>query len=268
MRHFVYLFVCVALVSICSCNDGVKSSAITSTEIDSLSVDSIKRDSIFEARGDTIFANVLYGMNKQEAIQSIKLFQENLKHPLPRYEGFVFAGIHFMSIDVDDFAPSPYVDVFAYPAADLWKGKLSVVTWRSYSQQANSKDRIEYVLNDFIKFFENRFGKPNFKDTKPSYWLWSHNGKPHFLDKDVAIWETNKRKVAISIRGEKTPLYDESNYDLDSPEREYKYAIKVSFYDKLALEEMEKCNHDYIEKIGEKEREREKQDSLKSINSL
>ena len=266
MRYLIYSFVCAVLISVCSCDNRAKDSVTTSTEIDSLAIDSIKRDSIFEARGDTIFANVLYGMNKQDAERSIKQFQENLKHPSPNYDGFVFADIHFMKISVQDFAPSSSVDHFY--GAMLWKDKLGSVTWSSYTQYANSKGRIEYVLNDFIKFFENRFGKPNFKNTNSSYWLWSRGGKPIFVERDVAIWETSNRKIIITLNGKKAPEYDESNYDLYSPQREYEYDIDVSFFDKKALVEMEKCNHDYIEEIGREQRERQRQDSLKSINSL
>lgn len=264
MKQSFYI-ICFFL-SICSCNNRANDKESVLLGIDSLVIDSIKRDSIFEARGDTIFANVLYGMNKQEATQSIKQFQEKLKHPQPQYDGFVFADIHFMNIGVYDFVPSTYVD--RYNDAYLWNGKLSSVTWRSYPQHANSKGRIEYVLNDFIKFFENRFGKPNFMNTESSYWLWSERGKPHFLDREVAIWETSKRKISVGIRGKKTPLLDESNYDLYSPERDYEYVIKVSFFDKKPLAEMETSNKDFIEEQGKKDRERQKQDSLKSINSL
>lgn len=265
MKQSFYI-ICFFFLSICSCNNRANDKESVQLGIDSLVIDSIKRDSIFEARGDTIFANVLYGMTKQEATQSLKQFQETLKHPMPQYDGFVFADIHFMNIGVYDFIPSTYVD--RYDDAYLWNGKLSTVTWHSYSQHANSKGRIEYVLNDFIKFFENRFGKPNFKNTESSYWLWSERGKPHFLDREVAIWETSKRKISIGIRGEKTPLLDESNYDLYSAERDYEYVIKVSFFDKKSLAEMEALNKDYIEEQGKKDKERQRQDSLKSINSL
>lgn len=266
MKRFVYLFLCIVLYSLCSCKDGVKKDVSVIQEVDTLALDSIKRDSIFEARGDTIFANVLYGMSKQEAEQSIKQFQETLKYPIPNRQGFIFGDIHFMDINVSDFSPSTSVD--RYYGAYLWKGKLSSVTWSSYSQYANSKGRIEYVLNDFIKFFENRFGKPNFKNTESSYWLWSDKGRPRFLNRDLAIWETNKRMIVIGIKGEKTPMYDESYYELDSQEREYVYSIKVSFFDKKSYEEMEACNHEYIEELGKENRERQKNDSIKSMNSL
>lgn len=269
MRHLLYTLSCAILVSICSCNNRAKTNISVSTEIDSLSIDSIKRDSLFEARGDTIFASVLYGMNKQEAQQSLKQFQENLKHYDPKIAGFDFAKIHFMNISVHDFETHCSISTDSYDyGAYLWKGKLSYVTWSSYYQYADSKGRIEYVLNDFIKYFENRFGKPNFKNTEPSYWLYFVQGKQHFLAKDLAIWETSKRKIVIGIKGEKWPQYDESIYDSDSKEREYEYEIIVRFFDKKSLEEMEAYRHDMIEEKGRERREKQKQDSLKSINSL
>lgn len=269
MRLLLYTLICAILVSIYSCNKRAKSNISVSTETDSLSIDSIKRDSLFEARGDTIFANVLYGMNKQEAQQSLKQFQENLKHCDPKIAGFDFAKIHFMEIDVCDFETHYSTSTTPYDYdAFLWKGKLSSVTWNSYYQYANSRGRIEYVLNDFIKYFENRFGKPNFKNTEPSYWLHTVQNEQYFLDKDLAIWETSKRKIVIGIKGVKWPQHDESTYAPDSKEREYKYEIIVRFFDKKSLKEMDAYRYDKIEEKGRERREKEKQDSLKSINSL
>lgn len=265
MKQSFYI-ICFFFLSICSCKNRANDNESVQLGIDTLVIDSIKRDSIFEARGDTIFANVLYGMNKQEATESLKKFQENLKHPLPRFEGFVFADIHFMNITVSDFSPSTSID--HYHNAYLWKNKLSSVVWQSYYQYADSKGRIEYVLNDFIKFFENKFGKPNFKKTEPSYWLLTIKGEQRFIDRDVAIWETSNRIIVIRVIGVNAPKYDESYYERNSPERQYKYEIKVSFFDKKAYEEMEECNREFVENLGREERERQRNDSLKSMNSL
>jgi hypothetical protein len=58
--------------------------------------DSINRERIFEEKGDTIFANVLYGMNRIEAEKSIKSFEKELKHYDAQIDGFDFGTIHFI----------------------------------------------------------------------------------------------------------------------------------------------------------------------------
>ena len=58
--------------------------------------DSINRERIFKAKGDTIFAGVIYGMSRIEAEENIRSFEKALKHPYPEFDGFVFGSIHFI----------------------------------------------------------------------------------------------------------------------------------------------------------------------------
>ena len=272
MKKVYYILLALAIVA---CKNGRQASAISEEQAknDSIAMameaDSIEREQIFEARGDTIFADLLYGMSKEEAQARIKKFQDNLKrHHLYPQSGFTFAGIDFMGIDIYDFTPSDSYD--RYDKSYLLDGKLSSVIWHSSTQWAYSKGGVEHDLNEFISFFEKKFGKPSFKNTDPSYWIIIVDGEQRFIKREVAIWETNKRKVVITIKGEKCPLYDKSD-SYSSHKREfgdYQYSIEVSFYDKKAFAEMEAINHAYVEEKGRKERERELQDSLKSINSL
>ena len=74
----------ITIVAVCfSCNNRGTTKASESDQtiedsVKQLSLirrqDSINRERIFEEKGDTIFANVLYGMNRIEAEKSIKSF--------------------------------------------------------------------------------------------------------------------------------------------------------------------------------------------------
>lgn len=226
--------------------------------------DSVNRERIFESKGDTIFAGVLYGMNKIEAEKSIKSFEQALKHYDANIKGFDFGSIHFMNIslyDYEDFKPScpdPYENSY------LWKGKLSSVEWHSYNLEAQKLNEIENVLNKLIHFFESRYGKPNFKIIQSRNWFVFNDGNYQFFDYNIAKWETKKRLITIGIEWDKWPkTYTEIKEGLG-----YKYNIDVRFSDKEKISEIVEYR-DSINKVIDREgKERRREDSLKYINSL
>ena len=264
----------ITLLAVCfSCNNrGTgkidNSNQTTEDSIKQLSLirqqDSINRERIFEAKGDTIFASVLYGMNRIEAEKNIKSFEKALKHYDAQIDGFDFGTIHFMNIrlyDYEKFKPS-YPD--PYENSYLWKGKLSSVEWHSYRLYAGKLNEIEDVLNKFIKFFENRYEKPNLKEVQSSKWFVYNDGNFLFFDAAVAKWETNKRLIEISIEWNKWPK-TAVEYD---KEVGYEYNINVRFYDKERISEIVEYRDSVNKVILEEEKERQRKDSLKSVNSL
>ncbi len=229
--------------------------------------DSIDRERIFEAKGDTIFASVLYGMNRIEAEKNIKTFEKALKHPYPKFDGFVFGTIHFMNIrlyDYEEFKPNypdPYENSFY---SYLWKGKLSCIEWHSYKLYGRKLVEIEDVLNKFITLFENRYKKPNIKNVQSSRWFIYNGNTILFFDSAVAKWETNKRLIEISIEWNKWPKTAE---EIDK-EGGYEYNINVRFFDKVKISEIAEYRDSVNEIILKEETERQRRDSLKSVNFL
>jgi hypothetical protein len=226
--------------------------------------DSINRERIFEAKGDTIFASILYGMNRIEAEKNIRTFEKALKHPYPEFDGFVFGTIHFMNIrlyDYEDFKPNnpdPYENSY------LWKGKLSCIEWHSYKLYARKLIKIENVLNKFIAYFESRYKKPNIKKVQSSEWFVYNNNTFLFFDSVVAKWETNKRLIEISIEWNKWPKTAEEV----EKEIGYEFNINVRFSDKVKISEIIEYRDSINEIKLKEEKERQLKDSLKSINSL
>ena len=226
--------------------------------------DSINRERIFEAKGDTIFAGVIYGMSRIEAEENIRSFEKALKHPYPEFDGFVFGSIHFMNIrlyDYEDFTPSnpdPYENSY------LWKGKLCCVEWHSYNLYARKSNEIEDVLNKFIEFFENRYDKPNLKKVQSSEWFVCSGGKLRYFDSTVAKWETQKRLIEISIKWNKWP---ETSEEIDKKVG-YEYNIYVRFSDKVKISEIVEYRDSVNEIELEEEKARRRKDSLKSVNIL
>ena len=98
--------------------------------------DSVRREHIFDSKGDTIFAGVLYGMTRSEAEKNIRSFEKTLKPHFEWMDGFVFGTINFMPIYLCDFekdklgCPDPNRESY------LFKGKLCSVVWHSYCQYA------------------------------------------------------------------------------------------------------------------------------------
>lgn len=227
--------------------------------------DSINRERIFEAKGDTIFASVLYGMNRAEAEKGIRSFEKALKHSYPGFDGFVFGTIHFMNIRLYDYEKYKHSNPDPYENSYLWKGKLSCVEWHSYKLYASKLNEVEEVLNKFIKFFENRYEKPNLKKVQASNWfVFNNDNKFLFFDAIVAKWETNKRLISISIEWNKWP---KTAAELDKGIG-YEYYINVRFSDKGTISKIVEYRDSVNQVNLEKEKERQRIDSLKSVNSL
>ena len=264
----------ITIVAVCfSCNNRGTTKASESNQtiedsIKQLSLirqqDSINRERIFEEKGDTIFANVLYGMNRIEAEKSIKSFEKELKHYDAQIDGFDFGTIHFMDIrlyDYEKFKPSfpdPYENSY------LWKGKLCSVEWHSYRLYAGKLNEIEVVLNKFIKFFENRYKKPNLKEVQSSKWFVYNGSNFLFFDAVVAKWETNRRLIEISIEWNKWPK-TAAEYD---KEVGYEYNINVRFSNKVMMSEIVEYRDSVNDVKLKEEKERQRKDSLKSVKFL
>lgn len=229
-----------------------------------INVDSLKRDSIFSARGDTIFANVLYGMNKNEAIISINEFQNKFKES--DNSGFRFANIRFMDIDFhdidiyDDFFINQSID--DHWGAEFWDGKLSAVTWTSYNYYEKNLAEIEPNVASFIQFLELKFGPANINRANPTHWHYydiNDNKEKLIRDNDMAVWETQKCKIIVLMKGLKYDPYQ--NYP-------YQYHLCVSFFDKKYL-----IDSDSIREVMREERKRHieeqrRKDSTEYINAL
>lgn len=276
-KILVIVFAIVMMLS--SCNNG-KLSAMHADEtasIDSSEIEARARDSIFQSRGDTIFGNVLYGMNKQETKASIKQFQENLKHPLLK-TGFVFAGHWFMDIDIynrdvnDDILIDYYIG--NHDGAELWKGKLSAVTWSSEYLYGKIPREVEETLNKFVELFEKRFGKPNSKKTAEHDWIYfSTYSEPYrfyYLDPQIATWDSKERMVIIFMEGKNPPTYYNGKYISQTGHEglPFKYKLKVSFFDKTFLEEISSAGKKLKKQKEQEALDKQREDSLRYINSL
>lgn len=226
--------------------------------------DSVRREHIFDSKGDTIFAGVLYGMTRSEAEKNIRSFEKTLKPHFEWMDGFVFGTINFMPIYLCDFekdklgCPDPNRESY------LFKGKLCSVVWHSYCQYAKKIEEIEEALDKFIQFFDNRYGKPNFKEMQSSNWYFESDGKYHFFNRNIAKWETSKRLVEIGIEWHKTP---KTYYEYEDG-FVFEYGIMVRFADKVKMSEIEAYKDNVTNVKQLKENERRRKDSLNSLNSL
>lgn len=258
-KTFNFIF---ALCVFCSCNNRPN---VERTDISVfVNHDSIAREEIFEARGDTVFGNVLYGMNRNEVTQQLKQFEEEaLKYSNSKGD-FIFAKVHFMGIDIKDFEKNYNQDLDSYSDAFLWKDKLGAVNWKSYKLYAEKKEEIVEILNQFISFFEIKYGKPNFKKTDIKDWMDYINGAFYYLNMNVASWETSNRKISIGINWESPLGFTAINHSVN----DFTYYINILFSDKKAVEEMMNYKDEQNQKTKKIMDERARQDSIKTINML
>ena len=219
---------------------------------------------IFEALGDTIFGEVLYGMDIKEANNSVhnflnKLNSANYSHK--RNYGFVFADIHFMDIAIIE-AENEYPDVFKrrrYHSSFTWKGKLSQIVWESYSISKHNKSEVGNELGYLVSIFEKKFGKGNMEVLPSHQWFQTdyENHKNYFIGGTVAGWKTDNRLVEISINGKDCPKFG-------SESGEYKYTIDVRFYNRTIDKDLE----NYFEESQRIENENYKKEQQQYINAL
>lgn len=260
MRQYIIL-ISLILVSLISCNQN-KSNQVDYGELeraynDSIRQDSINREKIFAALGDTVFGNVLYGMNRQQAIKAMREFQRKL--PEGKYgDGFMFSDIHFMNLDMHYVEDIGLTSSLLYSTNVFWKNKLIVVHWNSYNLEANSIDEIESVMDNLIKLFVNKYGPCSYKYDSVRGLGFRGN---HFRGLVFARWETPKRGIQITINGEEEPTVREK---MDRYNDKYYYAIEIRFNDKQYDEDISSYQ-DSLQQIVDEKR---KQDSIKTANAL
>lgn len=219
---------------------------------------------VFEALGDTIFGEVLYGMNIKEANNSVQKFQNKLNGANNSHKsnyGFLFADIHFTDIAIIE-AEKEYPDVFKrsrYHSSFTWKGKLSQIVWKSYSISKHNKSEVGNELGFLISIFKKKFGKENMEVLPSHQWFQTdyENHKNFFIGGTVAGWKTDNRLVEISINGKDCPKFGTESGD-------YKYTIDVRFYNRAVDKDIEK----YFEENQRIKNEQYKKEQQKYINAL
>ena len=242
--------------------------------MDSVRQDSISREELFKSFGDTIFGNVLYGMDETHAKQSLEEFWNSLpksrKWTHPPKDKFSFAGIDF-----NKWSPFPIDNISAeiaynyssysshysiYDRSIIYKNKLSSIVWETDSLQEDNINVIDSSLKELTKYFEAKYGKPNSKmyDIRDAI-VHTNSGKVLLMG-TYALWSTHNREVSINISGR----YPKYLYGFSC----YVYKIRVYFYN---TELMKDVRFFYESKVNEYEEILngiEKQDSLKTINAL
>lgn len=219
---------------------------------------------VFEALGDTIFGEVLYGMDIKEANNIVHKFQNKLNsanNSHKRNYGFVFADIHFMDIAIIE-AEKEYPDVFKrsrYHSSFTWKGKLSQIVWESYSISKHNKSEVGSELGYLISIFEKKYGKSNMEVLPTYQWFQTdyENRKNYFIGGTAAGWKTDNRLVEISINGKDCPKFG-------SELGEYKYTIDVRFYNRTIDKDLE----NYFQECQRIKNDNYRKDQQKYINAL
>ena len=218
--------------------------------------------------GDTIFGEVLYGMDKKQAINGVRKFQKKLdtfkykQYDKPDGNGFIFADVKFMDIKIVDIEKE-VLDVSTtrgrYYTSFMWKGKLSQIVWESFYISKYSKSEISAQLGDFISFFEKKYGKCTFKGVSSDNWFYTdyERRKNYFSGGTVAEWKTDNRLLQISLKGKECP-------DFGNERGEYKYTIYVRFFDRSIDNEIE----NYIKEKESRNSNRIKEQRQKSVNAL
>lgn len=222
----------------------------------------------FDALGDTFFGEVLYGMDKKQAINSVRKFQNKLdvykykRYNKPDGNGFIYADVEFMEIEIVDIEKE-VLDVSTtqgrYYSSFTWKGKLSQIVWESFYISKFSKTEVSAQLEDFIGYFEKKYGKCTSKGVSSENWFYTdyEKRKNYFPGGTVAEWKTDNRLLQISIKGKECPNYGNER-------GEYKYTIYVRFFDRSKDKEIEK----YIKERESIQNNRIKEQRQKSINAL
>lgn len=267
------ILISLALVALASCNQNKTTNqsefeAQEKAYNDSINQAARDREKIFAALGDTVFGNVLYGMNKQQALAALREFQGKL--PEGKYgDGFMFSGVHFMDLDIHytegDKLPNTEIESLMksliYSTNVFWRNKLIIAHWGSYVLEANSLEDIDKVVNDLVVLFENKYGPcSNRLNSAHDLRFQGPYGEWHFRGNVFARWETSTRGIQISINGEEEPLVREKM------ERYNKlfYEIEIRFNNKQYDNDITA----YVDSIRQIEINKQKQDSLKSVNAL
>ena len=252
MKYLYYIFIIALLVS--SCEEDKPINYIYSSE-----KDSIEREEIFAALGDTVFADVLYGMNRPQAYGSLDAFRTSLSC----YKGFQFAGTKFNDFELRDIEKvrteelESYLYGSFYGYTLLYEDKLFKVIWHPYSNidTHHSLEEIEKPINDFLAFFEKRYGKPNKKVESVSQLKNNQTIK-------YAVWKTENRCIEMNVWFEK---YRDSSNPF---KYKYFYSIGVQFYDPIVFKKVETYIEQRKFKLQEMYRYFEQEDSIKSSQAL
>jgi len=251
MKNVVYFLFALVLIS---CEENKPINYIYSSE-----QDSIKREEIFAGLGDTIFADVLYGMNRQEASRSLNEFRSSLSC----YKGFQFAGTKFNDFELRDIEKvrteelESYLYGSVYGYSLLFENELFKVTWHPYNNidTHHSLEEIEKPINDFLAFFEKRYGKPNKKVESVSQ-LKNNQSITY------AVWKTENRCIKMIVWFEK---YRDSSNPFKS---KYFYTIGAQFYNPIVFKKAEVYIEQRKYKLQEMYRYFEQEDSIKSSKAL
>ena len=265
MKKVYYILLTLTIVA---CNNGKKSSAISEGQAErdsiamALKADSIEREQLFEARGDTIFGTMRFGMDKIEAQKSANEFMESLK---AKDGGFRFDSYFLRPIDnFKEFDELSVDDLKHYRFLNrLYKGKLYSVCWETFFDDGKDGEEIANRLSKFISYFEIKYGKcsENNLDLCKSFGEYFSQQRV-YVHGIVAKWETSKRRIQIEL---------DEIMDADMPTSHvglYHYKIRVVFVDKEVERIVDGLIEEKINTDKNKRIEQQKQDSARLINSL
>ncbi len=254
-------------LSFTACKNGASKDASTDY-VDSISIihkqDSLEREKLIAAKGDTIFGTLCFGMNLIEAQNNAKSFVKKLKGI---YEnGFLFDSYHFH--DFYSFYNIEDMDVGAlqsdYDANRLYKNKLYSIRWESFVNRGSDSHEIEEKVKHFISLFESKYGKCSESNTDLcSYFGRYINNKRIYVDGIIARWETKARGIRIIIdeQVERNDYYEQNGMP-------FQYKLKVLFVDKRLENEASKYIDGVVKRELEVLKNKQKEDSIKMVNSL
>lgn len=267
MKKVYYILLALAIVA---CKNGRQATAISEEQAkkDSIAMameaDSIEREQIFEARGDTIFGQVRFGMSLKEAQTSADAFVHKFEKNNTGY--FEFAGFKFMDFSFENIEE---MEVNFLPTDwnlnRLYKGKLYSTQWVSFIEHASDIDEISQEIEHLISFFENKYGKCSEKNIYICSNFGKYvNGNRVYADGVIAKWETSKRIIRFDIEEtvERNDFYEKQGMP-------FQYKIKILFVDKNLEKEASK----YIDEVVQRKRDeynnnKQKQDSISMLNAL
>lgn len=213
------------------------------------------RDSIFNALGDTVYGNVLYGMDYKNVQKTIADF----RHRMPYYSDstFRFSDFDFFvnTLNCDKYSILDYK--YRKNNSLFWKGELCSIVWKSLKKTDNSAGGYRNRIMKLIKFFENKYGETEYLIDRwaPSDYFNVYHMKGRFIctspEKTICIWETQNRRIFIE-----TILHHFMVDDNDS--RPYEYEIRISFQNKPKMDEINSYYNSAINK-------RREQDSIQTL---
>ena len=271
-RTFLYFLPVFIITSFISCNKSVNNEqSLSKAYMDSIRQDSISREELFKSFGDTIFGNVLYGMDEAQASQKLDEFWNSL----PKSSRWTYHKFSFAGIDFNKWKPFPIDDIkaeIAYSYSEssnsyslfdrsiIYRDKLCSIVWETDSIEEDNINVIDGYLKELTKYFETKYGKPNSKMYDINDALIRTNGGRVLLLGTYALWSTHDREVSIKVSGR----YPKYLYGFSC----YVYKIRVYFYNTELMKDVRSFYESKVKEYRDILNEREKQDSIKTINAL